>query len=270
MFTASLAAIKALMSASGIPELSGTVRLWEKEPGIYFLHGGTTIYIGASRATVESYDSILILSDFFQGYNYKYYIIYNTIGQITYGQARETGGTSIFSNITPFQGASELYQGGIGTVPAPQAGDNEKFLKGDGTWGEPDVFDGATSSAAGQKGAVPAPQAGDNEKFLKGDGTWGNTFVWINSQGTLTSQGWEYRLNKTMSEIIFIHDGRIPMYVSIVKSGERHVIYNSKKSANVIEFYGFEYSGGMAFMNRLYCSNPGESEEIWKLQTISI
>lgn len=60
------------------------------------------------------------------------------------------------------------------------------------------------------------------------------------------------------------------MYVSIVKSGARYVIYNSKKLAYVIEFYGLEYSGGMAFMNRLYCSNPGESEEIWKLQTISI
>ena len=38
---------------------------------------------------------------------------------------------------------------------------------------------GATSSVAGTAGYVPAPSAGDNEKFLKGDGTWaeigGNT-----------------------------------------------------------------------------------------------
>lgn len=134
--TASKAAIKALMSASGIQELSGNVRLWEKEPGIYFLHGGTMIYTGASRAIGESYDSILILSDFLKGYNYKYYIIYNTIGQITCGETRENGGSSIFSNITPFQGASQQYRGEIGTVPAPQAGDNEKFLKGDGTWSD--------------------------------------------------------------------------------------------------------------------------------------
>lgn len=32
---------------------------------------------------------------------------------------------------------------------------------------------GATSSAAGTLGAVPAPTAGDEGKFLKGDGTWG-------------------------------------------------------------------------------------------------
>lgn len=31
---------------------------------------------------------------------------------------------------------------------------------------------GATSSAAGSKGLVPAPAKGDQEKFLRGDGTW--------------------------------------------------------------------------------------------------
>lgn len=174
MFTASMAAIKGLVSASGIPELSGTVRLWEIDPGIYFVHEGTTIYPARNIGTAVSYDSILILSDFLQRYNYKYYIIYNTVGQITYGQARENGGSAKFSNITPFQGASEQYQGSVGTVPAPQAGNQDKFLRGDGTWGEPDVFDGATALAAGKKGFVPAPQAGDNEKFLKGDGTWGD------------------------------------------------------------------------------------------------
>lgn len=33
-------------------------------------------------------------------------------------------------------------------------------------------FEGATSSADGAAGQVPAPSAGDNEKFLRGDGTW--------------------------------------------------------------------------------------------------
>lgn len=35
------------------------------------------------------------------------------------------------------------------------------------------VFTGATSSAAGSSGLVKAPAAGDQAKFLKGDGTWG-------------------------------------------------------------------------------------------------
>ena len=34
-------------------------------------------------------------------------------------------------------------------------------------------FSGATSSDDGAAGRVPAPQAGDEDKFLKGDGTWG-------------------------------------------------------------------------------------------------
>lgn len=33
-------------------------------------------------------------------------------------------------------------------------------------------FGGATSDAAGSIGLVPAPSAGDQDKFLKADGTW--------------------------------------------------------------------------------------------------
>lgn len=36
------------------------------------------------------------------------------------------------------------------------------------------AMSGATSSVAGKSGFVPAPAAGDDEKFLKGDGTWAN------------------------------------------------------------------------------------------------
>ena len=34
------------------------------------------------------------------------------------------------------------------------------------------IMSGATSEIAGQSGFVPAPQVGDQDKFLKGDGTW--------------------------------------------------------------------------------------------------
>jgi hypothetical protein len=37
----------------------------------------------------------------------------------------------------------------------------------------PGVMTGASASEAGATGLVPAPAAGDNAKFLKGDGTWG-------------------------------------------------------------------------------------------------
>lgn len=34
------------------------------------------------------------------------------------------------------------------------------------------IFRGATASTAGVAGKVPVPSAGDQDKFLKGDGTW--------------------------------------------------------------------------------------------------
>ena len=44
---------------------------------------------------------------------------------------------------------------------------------------------GATSSTAGTHGLAPAPQAGDQNKFLKGDGTWGAAATDDNFVGTL-------------------------------------------------------------------------------------
>lgn len=37
---------------------------------------------------------------------------------------------------------------------------------------KPDVMKGATASTAGNAGLVPAPAAGNHDKFLRGDGTW--------------------------------------------------------------------------------------------------
>ena len=72
-------------------------------------------------------------------------------------------------------GATSSTNGATGTVPAPLAGDQSKFLKGDGTWDnvpDPQTMTGATSSTAGTGGLVPAPASGEQSKFLKGDGTW--------------------------------------------------------------------------------------------------
>ena len=72
-------------------------------------------------------------------------------------------------------GATAIADGTGGLVPAPSAGDEGKFLKGDATWAnvpDPQVMTGASSSAAGTSGLTPAPAAGDNTKFLRGDATW--------------------------------------------------------------------------------------------------
>lgn len=53
------------------------------------------------------------------------------------------------------------------------------------------IFVGATSAAPGSKGLVPQPQAGDDSKFLKGDGTWGSApsnFVTLDTDQTITGK----------------------------------------------------------------------------------
>ena len=73
--------------------------------------------------------------------------------------------------------ATSSAAGKAGLVPAPAAGAQGKYLRGDGTWQTPpnttySNMGGATSSAAGKAGLVPAPAAGKQASFLRGDGTW--------------------------------------------------------------------------------------------------
>lgn len=73
--------------------------------------------------------------------------------------------------------ATSSAAGKAGLVPAPSAGAQGKYLRGDGTWQTPpnttyNNMGGATSSAAGTSGLVPAPAAGKQTSFLRGDGTW--------------------------------------------------------------------------------------------------
>ena len=69
--------------------------------------------------------------------------------------------------------------GKAGLVPAPEAGAQTKYLRGDGTWQTPpdtnttySTMTAATASKAGNAGLVPAPAAGAQTKYLRGDGTW--------------------------------------------------------------------------------------------------
>ena len=92
------------------------------------------------------------------------------------------------------KGATSSAAGLKGLVPAPAAGDQGKFLKGDGTWAMPPgttVMTGATASAAGTSGLVPAPAAGSQNKLLRGDGTWADlcltgSLTAISASGTIS------------------------------------------------------------------------------------
>lgn len=75
-----------------------------------------------------------------------------------------------------FKGATAEAAGANGLVPAPKAGQQGLFLKGDGTWAAIPIqfteFKGAAAGTTGVHGLVPAPKAGEQGLFLKGDGTW--------------------------------------------------------------------------------------------------
>ena len=85
--------------------------------------------------------------------------------------------TDTNTTYTNMGAASASAAGKAGLVPAPAAGAQGKYLRGDGTWQTPpnttyNNMGGATSSAAGTSGLVPAPAAGKQTSFLRGDGTW--------------------------------------------------------------------------------------------------
>lgn len=124
-----------------------------------------------------------------------------------------------------FIGATQWRGGYSGLVPAPIAGDQDKFLCANGNWatvpsafepatttklggvivgnglevksngllnvtleaGKYSEFTGATATTGGTSGLVIKPNAGDDDKFLRGDGTWAvaNTTV-INMGGSAT------------------------------------------------------------------------------------
>ena len=75
-------------------------------------------------------------------------------------------------DLSAFKGATTDAAGTKGMVPAPAKGNNNRYLKSDGTWGEIDTMQGATSGAAGKSGLVPVPTAGANDRYLSADGTW--------------------------------------------------------------------------------------------------
>jgi hypothetical protein len=85
--------------------------------------------------------------------------------------------TDTNTTYTNMGAASASASGKAGLVPAPAAGAQAKYLRGDGTWQTPpnttySNMGGATSSVAGSAGLVPAPTAGKQTSFLRGDGTW--------------------------------------------------------------------------------------------------
>jgi hypothetical protein len=78
-------------------------------------------------------------------------------------------------DVNTMTGATAGVGGTRGVVPAPAAGQQNNFLRGDGTWAAAPTaaaMVGATGAANGTAGIVPQPLAGQQNNFLRGDGTW--------------------------------------------------------------------------------------------------
>lgn len=142
---------------------------------------------------------------------------------------------------TAFTGATSSTAGTAGLVPAPILGDQDKYLKADGTWatvssgvaahksthatGGTDAltpsdigaaantnFTGATSSTAGTAGLVPAPSAGGQNMYLKADGGWGtlpkpDITEYFERIGDATSQNAGY--GQQVHQIVLSNDSRL-------------------------------------------------------------
>ena len=100
-----------------------------------------------------------------------------------------TGNAASASN--SFTGATSLVAGTQGLVPAPVAGQQTSFLRGDATWGG--AFGGSTSVLAGTQGLVPAPVASRDMAELRGNSTWVNNNYTASGAPTVsndTTQGY--------------------------------------------------------------------------------
>lgn len=90
------------------------------------------------------------------------------------------------TNFTPLAGEIIVYS----DLNKFKIGDGTTLV-GNLPFSEADLRDfiGATSQAAGEHGLVPAPAAGQQERFLKGDGTWGRLTKVLMYSDTIVGDG---------------------------------------------------------------------------------
>lgn len=101
-----------------------------------------------------------------------------------------------------FTGATSSTDGHVGNVPAPLIGDEEKFLKGDGTWATPSGGGGGSSTLSGLTDVtITSPTNGQGLIYDATNQTWvngsvgggggsGDTFITYSKSVTTTQYGW--------------------------------------------------------------------------------
>jgi hypothetical protein len=88
---------------------------------------------------------------------------------------------------------------------------------------------GATTDTAGTSGSVPAPSAGDHEKFLKGDGTWGEVKGGGGSVRTVlvANAAAAAALNPTLSNACYTYS--IPELYDLFTGNKKFSLYSAFK-----------------------------------------
>ena len=105
----------------------------------------------------------------------------------------------------------------IGYTIATSVPANAKFTDTNTTY---TAFKGATSSAAGGPGLVPGPAAGNEGKFLQGNGAWGTPAnTWRGVQDNLTSTATDQSLSANQGKVLKgLVDGKAPASHTHTKS----------------------------------------------------
>lgn len=139
--------------------------------------------------------------------------------------------------IYDFAGATATDKGTAGVVPAPEAGEHELFLRGDGTWAAPSLgdlpeFTGATSTAPGEKGLVPAPSKGDRNLFLRGDGTWAKAGVDI-------AQGDHIKVTRDDSGSVTKYTIAATQFPTKVSQASSHVLTGDGTTSSPLDLHVF-------------------------------
>lgn len=166
------------------------------------------------------------------------------------------------------KGATSSAAGSAGLVPAPAAGKQNSFLRGDGTWyttvtipsdgkyigtyenpifidGSTSSFkscsyalrmmSGASSSADGKYGLVPAPTAGKQASFLRGDGTWAVPSGFLPLTGGTMTGNIAYKGSKATYTAIKFIDNTTDAYGNGISIGSGGLtIIGGGESADVI------------------------------------
>ena len=171
---------------------------------------------------------------------------------LTGSDGSKTSVTDADTNTTysAMKGATSSVAGSTGLVPAPAAGKQTSFLRGDGTWVVPtnttySNMTGATTSAAGKAGLVPAPAAGAATRYLRSDGTWQvppdtNTTYTLSSFGITATAAELNKLDGCTATVTELN------YVDGVTSNIQTQLNGKAASSHTHNYAGSSSAGGAA------------------------